>query len=130
MNFSLSVSCFVLTNYYIYILQVVGKILSVALKYHFRMPPYFTLVLRSLASLEGWNTIFNSILAALLYTGSFSAFRLLFISSGGHTGLAMAADPQFKTFQAAYPFVVQKLLHDNSASTRAILNSVFAFSAT
>ncbi|XP_020240815.1 uncharacterized protein LOC109819480 isoform X2 [Asparagus officinalis] len=71
--------------------KVLVKILSVALKYHFRMPPYFTLVLRSLASLEG---------------------------------LAVAADPQFKTFQAAYPYVVQKLLYDNSAPTRTILNSV------
>ncbi|KAB2063560.1 hypothetical protein ES319_A10G224100v1 [Gossypium barbadense] len=53
--------------------RVLGKIWSVALKYHFRMPPYYTLVLRSLASLEG---------------------------------LAVAADPSFKTFEAAYPFVV------------------------
>ncbi|KAE9445537.1 hypothetical protein C3L33_22565, partial [Rhododendron williamsianum] len=33
--------------------KVLGKIWSIALKYHFRMPPYYTLVLRSLASLEG-----------------------------------------------------------------------------
>ncbi|CAN6252893.1 unnamed protein product [Urochloa humidicola] len=33
--------------------KVLGKIWSVAFKYHFRMPPYYTLVLRSLASLEG-----------------------------------------------------------------------------
>ncbi|CAI0411753.1 unnamed protein product, partial [Linum tenue] len=33
--------------------RVLGKIWSVALKYNFRMPPYYTLVLRSLASLEG-----------------------------------------------------------------------------
>ncbi|KAG5557403.1 hypothetical protein RHGRI_007601 [Rhododendron griersonianum] len=32
--------------------KVLGKIWSIALKYHFRMPPYYTLVLRSLASLE------------------------------------------------------------------------------
>ncbi|CAN1798517.1 Uncharacterized protein sll0005 [Linum perenne] len=32
--------------------RVLGTIWSVALKYHFRMPPYYTLVLRSLASLE------------------------------------------------------------------------------
>ncbi|KAK3023168.1 hypothetical protein RJ639_043477 [Escallonia herrerae] len=32
---------------------VLGKIWSVALKHHMRMPPYYTLVLRSLASLEG-----------------------------------------------------------------------------
>lgn len=44
------------------ILKVLGKILSVAIKNHFRMPPYFTLVLRSLASLEGklMNDIFYS----------------------------------------------------------------------
>ncbi|PPR81430.1 hypothetical protein GOBAR_AA39285 [Gossypium barbadense] len=70
---------------------VLGKIWSVALKYHFRMPPYYTLVLRSLASLEG---------------------------------LAVAADPSFKTFEAAYPFVVRKLLTENSAETRKILHSV------
>ncbi|KAI3989260.1 hypothetical protein MKX01_036443 [Papaver californicum] len=33
--------------------RVLGKIWSTALKYHCQMPPYFTLVLRSLASLEG-----------------------------------------------------------------------------
>ncbi|KAA8539333.1 hypothetical protein F0562_026025 [Nyssa sinensis] len=71
--------------------RVLGKIWSVALKYHFRMPPYYTLVLRSLASLEG---------------------------------LAVAADPNFKTFEAAYPYVVQKLLTDNSVATRRILHSV------
>lgn len=68
--------------------RVLGKIWSVAFKYHFRMPPYYTLVLRSLASLEG---------------------------------LAIAADGTFKTFQAAYPYVVQKLLSDNSLGTRRIL---------
>lgn len=71
--------------------RVLGKILSIALEYHFRMPPYFTLLLRSLASLEG---------------------------------LAIAADKNFKTFEAAYPYVVQKLLIDNSAATRRILHSV------
>ncbi|CAN6274048.1 unnamed protein product [Urochloa humidicola] len=53
------------------------------------MPPYYTLVLRSLASLEG---------------------------------LAVAADGTFKTFQAAYPYVVRKLLSDNSLTTRRLLN--------
>ncbi|KAK3159402.1 hypothetical protein QOZ80_2AG0149680 [Eleusine coracana subsp. coracana] len=71
--------------------KVLGKIWSVALKYHFRMPPYYTLVLRSLASLEG---------------------------------LAVAADETFKTFQAAYPYVVRKLLSDNSPATRRLLNQV------
>ncbi|XP_022746300.1 uncharacterized protein LOC111296321 isoform X2 [Durio zibethinus] len=71
--------------------RVLGKIWAVALKYHFRMPPYYTLVLRSLASLEG---------------------------------LAVATDPSFKTFEAAYPFVVHKLLTENSAETRKILHSV------
>ncbi|XP_038989870.1 uncharacterized protein LOC120113128 [Phoenix dactylifera] len=36
-------------------------------------------------------------------------------------GLAPAADQNFKTFQSAYPYVVQKLLYDNSASARRIL---------
>lgn len=71
--------------------RVLGKIWSVALKYHCRMPPYYVLVLRSLASLEG---------------------------------LAVASDPTFKTFEAAYPYVIQKLLVDNSAATRRILYSV------
>ncbi|KAK8463433.1 hypothetical protein SEVIR_1G364500v4 [Setaria viridis] len=69
--------------------KVLGKIWSVAFKYHFRMPPYYTLVLRSLASLEG---------------------------------LAVAADETFKTFQAAYPYVVRKLLSNNSLATRRLLN--------
>lgn len=46
-------------------LKVLGKIWSIALKYHFRMPPYYTLVLRSLASLEGKFSLaiyFNSFL--------------------------------------------------------------------
>ncbi|KAF8021902.1 hypothetical protein BT93_G2134 [Corymbia citriodora subsp. variegata] len=71
--------------------RVLGNIWSIALKYHFRMPPYYTLVLRSLASFEG---------------------------------LAVAADPNFKTFQAAYPYVVRKLLTENTAATRKILHSV------
>ncbi|KAJ4906807.1 Protein kinase superfamily protein [Raphanus sativus] len=70
--------------------KVLSKIVQVALKYQLRMPPYFTLVLRSLACLEG---------------------------------LAAAGDPNFKTFEAAYPFVVQKLLTENSAATRKILHS-------
>ncbi|XP_073140890.1 uncharacterized protein [Henckelia pumila] len=70
---------------------VLGKIWSIALKYHCRMPPYFILVLRSLASLEG---------------------------------LAVAADPTFKTFEAACPYVVQKLLVDDSPPARRILHSV------
>ncbi|KAJ3691485.1 hypothetical protein LUZ61_020649 [Rhynchospora tenuis] len=71
--------------------KVLANVWSVALKHHFRMPPYYTLVLRSLASLEG---------------------------------LAVAVDENFKTFQAAYPFVVRKLLYDNSVATRKILYSV------
>ncbi|XP_058770011.1 uncharacterized protein LOC131643727 [Vicia villosa] len=71
--------------------RVLGKIWSVAFKYHFRMPAYYTLVLRSLASFEG---------------------------------LALAADRNFKTFEAAYPYVVRKLLTENSSATRKILHSV------
>lgn len=40
------------------------------------------------------------------------------------SGLAVAADQNFKTFQTAYPYVVRKLLTDNSAATRRILHSV------
>nr|XP_043616523.1 uncharacterized protein slr1919 [Erigeron canadensis] len=71
--------------------RVLGKIWAIALKYHFRMPPYYTLLLRSLASFEG---------------------------------LAMAGDPGFKTFESSYPYVVRKLLTDNSLDTRKILHSV------
>jgi hypothetical protein len=39
-------------------------------------------------------------------------------------GLAVAADENFKTFQAAYPYVVWKLLSDNSLATRRLLNQV------
>ncbi|KAL1828065.1 hypothetical protein ACET3Z_006477 [Daucus carota] len=71
--------------------RVLSKIWAVAFKYHFRMPPYYTLLLRSLASFEG---------------------------------LAVAGDPKFKTFEAAYPHVVRKLLTDNSLDMRRILHSV------
>lgn len=36
----------------------------------------------------------------------------------------MAADETFKTFQAAYPYVLRKLLSDNSLATRRLLNQV------
>ncbi|KAJ4972343.1 hypothetical protein NE237_005442 [Protea cynaroides] len=71
--------------------RVLAKIWSVAQKYQFRMPPYYVLLLRSLASFEG---------------------------------LALAADKGFKTFESAYPYVVQKLLTDNSPAMRGILHSV------
>lgn len=41
------------------------------------------------------------------------------------SGLALAADKDFKTFEAAFPYVVQKLLTENSVATRNILHSVF-----
>nr|GEU67489.1 kinase superfamily protein isoform 1 [Tanacetum cinerariifolium] len=71
--------------------RVLGKVWAIAYKYNFRMPPYYTLLLRSLASFEG---------------------------------LAMAGDPNFNTFQDSYPYVVRKLLSDNSLDTRKILHSV------
>eukprot|EP00252_Welwitschia_mirabilis_P018060 TRINITY_DN40238_c0_g1_i1.p1 TRINITY_DN40238_c0_g1~~TRINITY_DN40238_c0_g1_i1.p1 ORF type:complete len:798 (-),score=152.21 TRINITY_DN40238_c0_g1_i1:155-2548(-) len=71
--------------------KILGKIWSVAMKYHFKMPSYYTLVLRSIASLEG---------------------------------LALAVDPNFKTFEAAYPYVMRKLLLDNSSQMRKILYSL------
>jgi hypothetical protein len=36
----------------------------------------------------------------------------------------MAGDGTFKTFQAAYPYVVKKLLSDNSLETRKVLYQV------
>ncbi|KAJ8557109.1 hypothetical protein K7X08_002734 [Anisodus acutangulus] len=39
-------------------------------------------------------------------------------------GLAVAGDPSFKTFEAAFPYVVRKLLSDNSVAARKILHSV------
>ncbi|CAA6655155.1 unnamed protein product [Spirodela intermedia] len=71
--------------------KVLGKIWSIAFQYHFSMPPYYVLVLRSLASLK--------------------------------VSLAVASDQDFKSFRAAYPYVVQKLLYNNSAATRRILYS-------
>ncbi|KAH9617161.1 hypothetical protein KSS87_006498 [Heliosperma pusillum] len=38
-------------------------------------------------------------------------------------GLAIAADENFKTFEAAYPYVVRKLLTDNSDASKKILHS-------
>ena len=43
------------------------------------------------------------------------------------SGLALAADRNFKTFQAAYNYVARKLLRDNSAAARKILYSVCIF---
>ncbi|MCD7450647.1 hypothetical protein HAX54_007833, partial [Datura stramonium] len=39
-------------------------------------------------------------------------------------GLAVAGDPSFKTFEATFPYVVRKLLSDNSVASRKILHSV------
>lgn len=116
-------------------LQVLGKILSVAVKYNFHMPPYFTLLLRSLASFEGqlffwfiWIlatalTCTSGIHSDVIPFFSFSRSSILFPIAG----LAVAADPNFKTFQAAYHFVSTRLLYDNSAATRKILHSVCHF---
>jgi hypothetical protein len=49
---------------------------------------------------------------------------LLIVCFGTIAGLAIAADRNFKTFEAAYPYVVRKLLTENSAATRKILHSV------
>jgi hypothetical protein len=40
----------------------------------------------------------------------------------------MAGDGSFKTFQAAYPYVVRKLLSDNSLETRKVLHQVLLLS--
>jgi aarF domain-containing kinase len=39
-------------------------------------------------------------------------------------GLALAVDPDFKVFAASYPFVLQRLLTDNSPPLRKVLISV------
>ncbi|KAL2249248.1 UNVERIFIED_CONTAM: hypothetical protein Sindi_2398500 [Sesamum indicum] len=180
---------------------VLGKIWSVALKYHCRMPPYYILVLRSLASLEDalYDIILicnNGFLMKVQQAGTELPDYVICIRLAGtseHRGvdehfnwgpsnmvrdldlssiwklmlevtesglasvqvshipislpelkvigkrdcspdhqhgafigerLAVAADPTFKTFEAAYPYVVQKLLVDNSAAARRILHSV------
>nr|GEV75689.1 protein kinase superfamily protein [Tanacetum cinerariifolium] len=38
--------------------------------------------------------------------------------------LAIVGDPNFNTFEDSYPYVVRKLLSDNSLNTRKILHSV------
>jgi len=54
-----------------------------------------------------------------------TVFRgLLFSFLSYFIGLAVAADENFKSFQAAYPYVVRKLLSDNSLATRRLLNQV------
>lgn len=142
-------------NFTMFVLKVLGKIWSIAFKYHLRMPPYYTLVLRSLASLEGRISHANFVtflffLGVLLlleckdlclvshsiYSFHLSVFfKMLILMPLSWTcvfvfliilfsGLAVAADPNFKTFEAAYPYVVQKLLTDNSVDTRRILHSV------
>lgn len=71
--------------------QVTGKLWEIALKFRLRLPPYYTLVLRSLASLEG---------------------------------IALSVDPNYKVFASAYPYVVTRLLTDNSRPTRQVLQSL------
>ncbi|KAL2623662.1 hypothetical protein R1flu_003867 [Riccia fluitans] len=71
--------------------QVTKKLWEIALKFRLRLPPYYTLVLRSLASLEG---------------------------------IALTVDPSYKVFASAYPYVVKRLLTDNSRATRKVLLSL------
>lgn len=71
--------------------QVTGKLWKIALKFRFRLPAYYTLVLRALASLEG---------------------------------IAVSVDPDYKVFAAAYPYVVRRLLSDNSHPSRRVLQSL------
>ncbi|XP_024529756.1 uncharacterized protein LOC9650796 isoform X2 [Selaginella moellendorffii] len=71
--------------------QIIAKLFGVALKFRFRLPAYYTLILRSIASLEG---------------------------------MALAVDPNFKVFTKTYPFVVNRLLSDNSAPMRRILRTL------
>ncbi|GKC89464.1 hypothetical protein Tco_1150113 [Tanacetum coccineum] len=56
-------------------------------------------------------------------------YTLLLRSFASFEGLAIARDLNFNTFEDSYPYVVRKLLSDNSLDTRKILhNSVFIFS--
>ncbi|KAI5082203.1 hypothetical protein GOP47_0001946 [Adiantum capillus-veneris] len=71
--------------------KVLARVLEIALRHQFRMPPYFVLVLRSIASLEG---------------------------------LALAVDPDFQVFASSYPFVLQKLLTDDSVPLKRVLSSL------
>jgi aarF domain-containing kinase len=71
--------------------QITKSFFKVAYKFRFRLPPYYTLVLRSLASLEGFG---------------------------------LAVNPDFKTFGAAYPYVVRRLLLDYSPTTQRVLHSL------
>ncbi|KAJ7559302.1 hypothetical protein O6H91_04G078600 [Diphasiastrum complanatum] len=71
--------------------QMAGKLFKIALKFRFQLPAYYTLVLRSIASLEG---------------------------------MALAVDPNFKVFARTYPFVLRRLLHDNSPPMRCVLRSL------
>eukprot|EP00897_Mesotaenium_endlicherianum_P002668 jgi/Mesen1/2429/ME000157S01570 len=68
--------------------QVTSELWKIALRFRFKLPPYYTLVLRSLASLEG---------------------------------IGLAVDPGFKVFAYAYPYVLRRLLTNNSPSSRAVL---------
>ncbi|OWM70178.1 hypothetical protein CDL15_Pgr026028 [Punica granatum] len=49
---------------------------------------------------------------------------LVIVKGLSHVSLAVAGDRNFKTFEAAYPYVVRKLLMENSVETRRILHSV------
>ncbi|KAL3684266.1 hypothetical protein R1sor_002288 [Riccia sorocarpa] len=71
--------------------QATGKLFQIALKFRLRLPPYYTLVLRSLVSLEG---------------------------------MALVVDPNYKVYASAYPYVVKRLLTDNSRPAREVLLSL------
>eukprot|EP00898_Chlorokybus_atmophyticus_P001544 jgi/Chlat1/2390/Chrsp17S08736 len=71
--------------------QVSKILVKLALRFRFRLPPYYAIVLRSLATLEG---------------------------------IAVSADPDFKIFASAYPYVVRRLLSDDSFEMRALLKQL------
>jgi aarF domain-containing kinase len=71
--------------------KIVKKFFKIAYNFRFRLPPYYTLVLRSLASLEGFG---------------------------------LAVNPDFKTFGAAYPYAVRRVLNDYSPTTQRVLRSL------
>ncbi|CAI5989175.1 unnamed protein product [Closterium sp. NIES-65] len=85
--------------------QVTSELWRMALRFRFRLPPYYTLVLRSLASLEE--------------QPSTSPVHMPIPA-----GIGVAVDPSFRVFASAYPYVVRRLLTDSSPSSRHVLRQL------
>ncbi|KAG6475958.1 hypothetical protein ZIOFF_065190 [Zingiber officinale] len=78
--------------------------------------------------LNAGNTLANNRHMLYVFAGRFFfstvTYMIILVHMDFSDRLAVAADPNFKTFQAAYNFVSTRLLYDNSAATRKILHSV------